>query len=45
LRLRLRKVTFGAIKRRLEGPRIYFEQYLAFADVRTFFVVLLDYVA
>jgi len=45
LRLRLRKVAFGTIKRRLKGSWIYFEQDLALADERTLCVVLLDDVA
>src|SRR6266404_8071199 len=42
--LRLRKVALRSIQRGLKRPRIYFEQYLAFADERTFCVVLIDYV-
>ena len=44
LRLRLCPVALRPVEGRLEGPRIDFEQYLAFADERTFCVVLLDYV-
>ena len=44
MRLRLRPVALRPVEGRLEGPRIDFEQHLAFADERALCVVLLDYV-
>src|SRR6266702_1188250 len=43
--LRLRKITLCAVEGCHEGPRVYFKQYFAFANERTFSVVLPDYVA
>jgi hypothetical protein len=43
--LRLRKIALCAVEGCRERSRIYFEQYLAFANERTFRVVLLGYVA